>query len=176
MFTVSDETSLGMPALIWACRLGIWPCPACNTCSEDQVLDLFRRHLGALERGRDRGAAELRGVEASRGRRRACRTACGRRRESRSLARCASPSRLAGVVNDTGGIDCRRRDAPDPRLARSGAPEETAADTRVVGLFEGESLADPRLQALVELGEAKPGLRKVAVAHEEARGEGSAGC
>ena len=28
--------------------------------------------------------------------------------------------------------------------ARQGAPEDTAADTRVVGLFEGESLADER--------------------------------
>jgi leucyl aminopeptidase len=55
---------------------------------------------------------------------------------------------------------------------RSGAPEETAADTRVVGVFEGESLADERLQRLVELGEAKPGLKKVAVAHEDAPGGG----
>ena len=55
---------------------------------------------------------------------------------------------------------------------RSGAPEETAADTRVVGLFEGESLADERLQRLVELGEAKPGLKKVAVSHEDAPGGG----
>ena len=36
--------------------------------------------------------------------------------------------------------------------ARRGAPAETAADTRVVGLFDGETLADPALQALVELG------------------------
>jgi leucyl aminopeptidase len=56
--------------------------------------------------------------------------------------------------------------------ARRGDPEETAADTRVVGLFEGESLADERLQRLVELGEAKPGLKKVAVAHEDAPGGG----
>jgi leucyl aminopeptidase len=55
---------------------------------------------------------------------------------------------------------------------RGGAPEETAADTRVVGLFEGESLPDERLQRLVELGEAKPGLKKVAVAHEDAPGGG----
>jgi leucyl aminopeptidase len=55
---------------------------------------------------------------------------------------------------------------------RTGAPEETAADTRVVGLFEGESLADEKLQRLVELGEAKPGLKKVAVAHEDAPGGG----
>jgi leucyl aminopeptidase len=56
--------------------------------------------------------------------------------------------------------------------ARSGRPDETSADTRVVGLFEGESLGDERLQRLVELGEAKPGLKKVAVAHEEAPGGG----
>jgi leucyl aminopeptidase len=56
--------------------------------------------------------------------------------------------------------------------ARRGAPEETAADTRVVPLFEGESLGDERLQRLVELGEAKPGLKKVAVAHEDAPGGG----
>ena len=55
---------------------------------------------------------------------------------------------------------------------RSGAPEETAADTRVVGLFEGETLADERLQRLVELGEAKAGLKKVAVTHEDAPGGG----
>jgi leucyl aminopeptidase len=64
-----------------------------------------------------------------------------------------------------------------PRLmiavrTRRGAPQETAADTRVVALFEGESLDDERLQRLVELGEAKPGLRKVAVAHEDAPGGG----
>ena len=56
--------------------------------------------------------------------------------------------------------------------ARDGAPQETAADTRVLGLFEGERLAEPELQQLVELGEAKPGLRKVAVAHEDAPGGG----
>jgi leucyl aminopeptidase len=56
--------------------------------------------------------------------------------------------------------------------ARPGAPEETAADTRVLGLFDGEHLPEPELQQLVELGEAKPGLGKVAVAHEEAPGGG----
>ena len=56
--------------------------------------------------------------------------------------------------------------------ARRGAPEETAADTRVVGLFEGEELPDPALQRLVELGEAKPALKRVAVAHEDAPGGG----
>jgi leucyl aminopeptidase len=62
--------------------------------------------------------------------------------------------------------------APITVSTRSGAPEETAADTRVVGVFEGESLDDPALQRLVELGEAKRGLKKVAVAHEDAPGGG----
>jgi leucyl aminopeptidase len=56
--------------------------------------------------------------------------------------------------------------------ARRGAPEETAADTRVVGLFEGESPAEPSLRRLVDLGEAKPGLKKVALTHEDAPGGG----
>ena len=55
---------------------------------------------------------------------------------------------------------------------RPGAPEETAADTRVLGLFDGEHLPEPELRQLVELGEAKPGLGKVAVAHEDAPGGG----
>jgi len=52
--------------------------------------------------------------------------------------------------------------------AYPGPPEDTAADTRVLGLFDGEHLPEPALQALVERGEAKSGLRKVAVAHEQA--------
>ena len=62
--------------------------------------------------------------------------------------------------------------APITVSARTGAPEETAADTRVVGVFEGDSLDDPALQRLIELGEAKHGLKKVALAHEEAPGGG----
>jgi leucyl aminopeptidase len=62
--------------------------------------------------------------------------------------------------------------APITVSARSGTPEDTAADTRVVGVFEDETLADPGLQRLVELGEAKRGLKKVAVAHEDAPGGG----
>jgi leucyl aminopeptidase len=49
---------------------------------------------------------------------------------------------------------------------RQGAPEDTAADTRVVPFFEGDSLDGP-LQALVDSGEAKPKLKRVALAHED---------
>ena len=58
---------------------------------------------------------------------------------------------------------------PTAVSARQGAPEETDADTRVVGLFEGDSLDGEALQALVDSGEAKGGLRKLAVAHEDGR-------
>ena len=55
---------------------------------------------------------------------------------------------------------------------RPGPPEETSADTRVLGLFDGEHLPEPELAQLVELGEARSGLRKVAVAHEQTSGGG----
>ncbi|MEA2388693.1 MAG: hypothetical protein QOG41_1466, partial [Thermoleophilaceae bacterium] len=59
---------------------------------------------------------------------------------------------------------------PAPTVtARTGAAAETDADTRVVGVFEDERLDEPALQALVESGEAKPGLRKLAVTHEDGR-------
>jgi leucyl aminopeptidase len=48
------------------------------------------------------------------------------------------------------------------------APPETGADTIAVGVFEGEGIAhdvDGVLQGIVDSGEAKPGIRKVAVTH-----------
>src|SRR3954454_5154897 len=51
--------------------------------------------------------------------------------------------------------------------ARRGAPEETSADTRVIGLFEGESLPEGPLRALSESGEARGKPRALAVAHSE---------
>jgi leucyl aminopeptidase len=53
--------------------------------------------------------------------------------------------------------------------ATTDAPQDTGADTIVIGLFEGEGIAhdveDGALQALVDSGEARPGLRKLAVTH-----------
>jgi leucyl aminopeptidase len=53
--------------------------------------------------------------------------------------------------------------------ARTGAPEETSADTRIVGLFEGESPPGGVAAQLAESGEAKAGLRKLAVGHEDGK-------
>src|SRR5919197_1056779 len=52
------------------------------------------------------------------------------------------------------------------------APPETRADTIAVGVFEGEAIAhdvDGVLQGLVDAGEARAGLRKVAVIHAGGR-------
>ena len=51
--------------------------------------------------------------------------------------------------------------------ARAGDPAETDADTRVVPLFEDEDASDAAVRALVEAGEAKAGLGKLAVTHED---------
>src|SRR5215218_7097231 len=53
--------------------------------------------------------------------------------------------------------------------ATTSAPADTGADTIAIGLFDGEPIAHDVdggvLQALVDSGEAKPGLRKLAVTH-----------
>jgi leucyl aminopeptidase len=53
------------------------------------------------------------------------------------------------------------------------APVDTPADTIAVGVLEGEDVVhdvdDGALQALVDSGEAKPGLRKLAVIHAAGR-------
>src|SRR4051812_28877628 len=53
--------------------------------------------------------------------------------------------------------------------ARRGDPDETSADTRVIGLFEDESLPEGPLRALSESGEARGKPRSLAVAHVDGR-------
>jgi len=57
--------------------------------------------------------------------------------------------------------------------ATTAAPADTGADTIAIGLFEDEKIAHDLdgglLQALVDSGEAKPGLRKLAVTHADGK-------
>jgi leucyl aminopeptidase len=56
--------------------------------------------------------------------------------------------------------------------ATTDAPPATDADTVAIGVFEGEGVAHDHggaLQALIDSGEAKPGLRKLAVTHAEGK-------
>ena len=63
LLIVSEETSLGMPALICAWREGIWPWPACRTWPMITWPTSLAADVRALERRLDRDAAELGGVE-----------------------------------------------------------------------------------------------------------------
>jgi leucyl aminopeptidase len=57
--------------------------------------------------------------------------------------------------------------------ATTASPSDSGADTIAIGLFDGEPIAhdvgDGVLQALVDSGEARPGLRKLAVTHAQGR-------
>jgi len=53
--------------------------------------------------------------------------------------------------------------------ATTAAPAETAADTLVIGVFDGEDVAHAGLQALLESGEAKRAHGAVALTHEGSR-------
>src|SRR6185437_1843051 len=53
--------------------------------------------------------------------------------------------------------------------ARRGAPGDTEADTRVVGLFDGDSPEEPGVKELVESGEAKSGFKKLAVTNSDGK-------
>ncbi len=63
LLIVSEGTSFGMPPLIWAWREGIWPWPACSTWPKTTCWTCSGSTSGALQRGLDRGAAELGGVD-----------------------------------------------------------------------------------------------------------------
>jgi leucyl aminopeptidase len=57
-------------------------------------------------------------------------------------------------------------------LSTTDSPPDTGADTVAVGIFEGEAVAhdvDGVLQGLVDSGEARPALRRVATAHAGGR-------
>ena len=56
---------------------------------------------------------------------------------------------------------------------RRGDPARTEADTRVVGVFEGEEPGEALVRDLVASGEARTGVGKAAVVHEPASGGGS---
>ena len=158
MLIVSEETSLGMPALICAWREGICPWPACSTWPITTCSTCSGSTPDALERRLDRDAAELGGVE--RGQAAAhladggaggaedhglghwLRTLLGSG-EKRIVTRPAdcsvhgraqsSPSRGAGYCALIVNVSWTPTQ-----------PEATDADTVVVGLFEGE---EPRAGA-----------------------------
>src|SRR5262245_11231490 len=116
--------------------------------AHDDVLDLLRRHVRTLERGLDGDAAQIGGVQGG--------------KSSAELA-----DRRARGAEDHGSRHTGHAIAMRVR-ATTDSPPDTGADTIAVGVFEGEKIAhdvDGLLQGLVDSGEARAGLRKLAVTH-----------
>lgn len=67
LLTVSAGTFIGMPALIAACRAGIWPAARLEHLAHDHVLDLVAADAGPVQGGLDRDAAEVGRGEALQG-------------------------------------------------------------------------------------------------------------
>ena len=160
MLIVSEETSFGMPALICAWREGIWPWPACSTwpittCSTCSGVD-----VGALERGLDRDAAELGGVERRQAAAQLADRACGRLPRITVLGMRASPGRSDGA----GGLlsawyvaaACTSRATTDARAdtAPTRSPSASSRTRAIAHDVDGGAL-----QALRRPGEAKPRLQ-----------------
>ena len=174
LFTVSEETSLGIPPLIWAWRLGNLALPGLEHLTEHHVLHLLGRHLGPLERGRDRRAAEVGGVEGREARRPSLPK--GVRAAPRITVlgiwgRSPSAGWRSATIHDTGGLDTRRRPWPLlPRHVTAAAPAgKRRADTRVVALFEGESPGRARAA-----GAGRPGRGEARAAQGGGRPRGRA--
>src|SRR3954447_9156305 len=170
LLTVSDDTSLGMPALIWAWREGICPWPACrtwpmttwSTCSgatsarsSAAVIAVAPRSVASME---DRPPPSFPiGVRA------APRMTVLGMRISRSL--WSGQDSWSRNGNEWPRIPC----SPMRVTATTEAAASTAADTIVVGLIEGEGVPHDvergALQALPDAGDAQASPRHLAVAH-----------
>ena len=159
-----EETSLGMPPLIWAWRLGIWPCPAWSTwpkttCCTCSGATSARSSAAAI-------AVPPRSV-ASRVERPPPILPNGVRAAPRitvlGIGCVCLPGRLAGPRTLPTRSAFHRLRPPMARCRgnrRAAAPRRTPTPTRAWSpLFEGESLDEPELQALVDSGEAKAGLQ-----------------
>ena len=148
--------------------------PRLEHLTEHHVLDLLGRHLGPLERGRDGGAAEIGGVE---GREAAAQLAERRAggTEDHGLGHLGAVSWLSagsGHANDTGGLHCTPPMALLPSRPAGARPATRPPTPASCPSSKASPLDEPALQALVDLGEAKRGLSKVAVTHEDAPGGG----
>ena len=144
-----------MPALICAWRLGIWPCPACSTvpittCSTCSGATSARWSASRIATPPRCVAGSVERPPPS--------LPIGVRALLRITVRGMQPS----LLTCAGWTSLRLRTPRPPR----------SADTIVVGVFEDEGIAhdhDGVLQALVDSGEAKRGLRKLAVTHAGGR-------
>src|SRR4051794_29781449 len=166
LLIVSEETSFGMPALIWACRDGICPWPAWSTCP----MTTCSTRSGSTSA---RSSAHLIACPPS---------------SVASSVESPPPSFPIGVravprmtVLGIGGGSWVSREGVAESMVRAhmrvtattDAPVQTPADTVAIGVFADEGVAHDtsgsELQALLERGEARPAFKHVAVAHADGK-------
>src|SRR3954451_19623185 len=154
LLIVSEDTSSGIPAAICAWREGICPWPACSTVPITT-----------------------------------CSTCSGATSARWSASRIAiAPSSVAGSDDSpppslpmgvraelritVRGMQKTIESKPMQVTATTDSPPNTDADTIAVGVFEDEGVAHDHggvLQTLIDCGEAKRKLRKLAVTHAEGK-------
>src|SRR4051812_1657691 len=167
LLIVSEGTSLGMPALIWAWREGICPWPACSTwpmttCSTSSAATPARSSAALIAVAPSSVASSFARPPPS--------FPTGVRAEERITVFGMSGG-APGSLASADGAEWYRRYGPGPSMevaATTARAEDSGADTIVVGLFEAGSL-DGQAQALVESGEARGGHGKLAVTHVDGR-------
>src|SRR3954452_6382877 len=166
LLTVSEETSLGMPALICAWREGIWPWPAWRT----WPMTTWSTRSGSTS-ARSR-AALIAGAPSS------VASSVDRPPPSFPIGVRAVPRMtVLGIRASPGGLAKGVAESMLPHFLRvtatTDAPRDTPADTVAIGVFEGESIAHDtsggELQALLDAGEAKPAFKHLAVAHADGK-------
>src|SRR4051812_45821367 len=192
LLTVSDETSLGMPALICAWREGICPWPACRTwpmttcstwsgstsarSSAQRIASAPRSVASSVDSPPPSFPIGVRavprmtvlGIRATPG--------SSRKRPVKSMVR--DFMRVTATTEAPPVSPQKSRVKPMGRAsmrvpATPEAPRDPPADTVAIGVFEDEGVAHDtsgsELQALLDSGEAKPAFRHLAVAHADGK-------
>src|SRR3954447_11757558 len=166
LLMVSDETALGMPALICAWRDGIWPWPAWRT----WPMTTWSTRSGSTSA---RSSAALIACAPS-----SVASSVERPPPSFPIGVRAVPRMTVLGIRASPGSSRKRPVKSMVRdfmrvTATTDAPRDTPADTVAIGVFEGEGVAHDtsgsELQALLDAGEAKPAFKHLAVAHADGK-------
>src|SRR3954454_16065402 len=161
LLMVSEETSFGMPALIWAWREGIWPWPAWRTCPMTTCWtcsgSTFARSRAALMASPPSSVAST---------------------EARAPPILPMGVRAEPRITVLGMATTVWRPSWHPARAMqtratTDSPASTTADTIVIGVFEDEGVAHDlpggELAALLDSGEARRKFKHLALTRHDGR-------
>jgi hypothetical protein len=155
LLMVSEETSLGMPASIWAWREGIWPWPGLQDLAHHDVLDLVGLTPARSRQPRWRSHRAWSG------------------RDERPPPSFPTGVRAALRITVLDIPETLVFAASHGRSCPTEAPPGTGADTIAVGLFEdeGSPTTPPAARSARSSSRArpKPAFRKLALMHADGK-------